>query len=100
LAIVEDNIANTDFSVEDLSTALGMHRAHLYRKLLGITGKSPVEFIRLIRLKRAKQYLEKSQMYISEIAYAVGFNSPKLFAKYFKDEFDMSPRDYQKNHSS
>lgn len=100
LAIVEDNISNTEFSVEDLSTSLGMHRAHLYRKLSGITGKTPVEFIRLIRLKRARQYLEKSQMYISEIAYAVGFNSPKLFAKYFKEEFGMSPRDYQNSHST
>lgn len=100
LAIVEDNIANSDFSVEDLSSALGIHRAHLYRKLSGITGKTPIEFIRLIRLKRAKQYLNQSQMYISEIAYAVGFNSPKLFTKYFKEEFGMSPRDYQCAHSS
>lgn len=99
LSIVEENMSNTDFSVEDLSAALSIHRAHLYRKLSGITGKTPIEFIRLIRLKRAKQYLEKSQMYISEIAYAVGFNSPKLFAKYFKEEFGMSPRDYQNSHN-
>lgn len=94
--IVEENIANPDFSVEDLSNKLGIHRAHLYRKLCGITGTPPIEFIRLIRLKRACQYLKKSQMYVSEIAYAVGFNSPKLFSKYFKQEFNMNPKDYIK----
>lgn len=95
LAAVEERIADASFSVEDLSDALGMHRANLYRKLHSLTGKSPIEFIRVIKLRRACQYLEKSQMYISEIAYAVGFNSPKLFAKYFKDEYGMSPREYK-----
>lgn len=95
LAAVEDNIADTSFSVEDLSDALGMHRTNLYRKIHSLTGKSPIEFIRIIRLRRACQYLEKSQKYVSEIAYAVGFNSPKLFARYFKDEYGMSPREYR-----
>ena len=99
LKAVEGNIGNPDFSVEDLSAALNMHRSHLYRKLLGITGKTPIEFIRLVRLKRAKQYLAQSQMYIAEIAYQVGFNSPKLFAKYFKDEFGETPSQY-KDHFS
>lgn len=94
ISIVEENISDPDFSVESLSDLLGIHRTHLYRKLSSITGKTPIEFIRLIRLKRAKQYLEQSQMYISEIAYAVGFNSPKLFSKYFKMEFNISPKDY------
>lgn len=94
IRIVEENMADPEFSVEMLSNLLGIHRTNLYKKLSGITGKSPVEFIRFIRLKRAIQYLGKSQMYISEIAYKVGFNTPKLFTKYFKEEFNMSPRDY------
>ena len=92
--IVEENINDADFSVENLSVALGLSRGHLYKKLIAITGKGPTEFIRTIRLKRGRQMLEKSQMQISEISYEVGFNSPKRFAKYFKDEFGLSPSEY------
>jgi DNA-binding response OmpR family regulator len=91
---VEENIGDTDFSVETLSIILGLSRGHLYKKLIAITGKGPTEFIRTIRLKRGRQLLEKSQMQISEIAYEVGFNSPKRFAKYFRDEFGLSPSEY------
>ncbi len=91
---VEENIGDADFSVETLSIALGLSRGHLYKKLIAITGKGPTEFIRTIRLKRGRQLLEKSQMQISEIAYEVGFNSPKRFAKYFREEFGLSPSEY------
>ncbi|MDE6497735.1 MAG: response regulator [Muribaculaceae bacterium] len=94
IKVVEENMSNPDFSVEMLSTHLGMHRTHLYKKLSCITGKTPIEFIRLIRLKRAAQYLAQSQMYISEIAYKVGFNNPRLLSKYFKEEYNMTPREY------
>lgn len=94
IKFVEDKISDADFSVEDLSRELGMSRVHLYKKLLALTGKAPLEFIRTIRLQRAAQLLEKSQLTISEIAYKVGFNSPKYFAKYFKDEFGMLPSAY------
>ena len=94
IKFVEDKISDADFSVEDLSRELGMSRVHLYKKLLSLTGKAPLEFIRTIRLQRAAQLLEKSQLTISEVAYKVGFNSPKYFAKYFKDEFGMLPSAY------
>ena len=97
IKLVEDNMENPDFSVQLLSAELGMHRSNCYHKILSITGKTPVEFIRLIRLKRAIQLLEKSQLYISEVATKVGFNSPRLFAKYFKEEFGVSPREYLKS---
>ena len=86
---VEDNIARSDLSVEELSKELGMSRVHLYKKLLAITGKTPIEFIRIIRLKRAAQLLRGSQQNISEIAYQVGFNNPKYFSRYFKEEFGI-----------
>ncbi len=92
---VEENIARSDLSVEELSQELGMSRVHLYKKLSQITGKSPIEFIRVIRLKRAAQLLRESQLNVSEIAYRVGFNNPKYFSKYFKDEFGMLPSTYQ-----
>ena len=94
IKFVEEKISDADFSVEDLSRELGMSRVHLYKKLLSLTGKAPLEFIRTIRLQRAAQLLEKSQLTISEVAYKVGFNSPKYFAKYFKDEFGMLPSAY------
>lgn len=94
IATVEKNISNPDFSVEELSRELAMSRVHLYKKLLSLTGKSPIEFIRVIRLKRAAQLLEKSQLSISEIAYEVGFNNPKYFTKYFKSEFGVLPSQY------
>ena len=89
-------MGDPEFSVEKLSTLVGMHRTHLYKKLLSITGKTPLEFIRTIRLKRAAQYLLQSQMYVSEIAYQVGFNSPKIFSRHFKEAFGMTPREYQR----
>lgn len=92
---VEANIARCDLSVEELSRGLGMSRVHLYKKLLQITGKTPIEFIRVIRLKRAAQMLRESQQNVSEIAYQLGFNNPKYFSKYFKDEFGVLPSVYQ-----
>jgi signal transduction histidine kinase/ligand-binding sensor domain-containing protein/DNA-binding response OmpR family regulator len=94
IKIVEEYISDAEFSVETLSMALGLSRGHLYKKLIAITGKGPTEFIRTIRLKRGRQLLEKSQMQIAEIAYEVGFNSPKRFAKYFREEFGLSPSEY------
>lgn len=92
--IVEEHIGDPDFTVEELGSAVGLSRSHLYKKLMSITGKGPAEFIRAIRLKRGMQLLEKSQMQIAEIAYTVGFNSPKRFSINFKSEFGISPSDY------
>ena len=95
LETVKKNLQNADFSVEDLSRELFISRVALYKKLLSLTGKSPIEFIRVMRLKRAAQLLEKSQMNIAEIAYEAGFNNPKIFTRYFKEEFHMTPSQYQ-----
>jgi signal transduction histidine kinase/ligand-binding sensor domain-containing protein/AraC-like DNA-binding protein len=96
IQIVEDNISDLQFSVEILGEDLGLSRGHLYKKLIIITGKGPAEFIRTIRLKRGRQLLEKSQLQISQIAHQVGFNSPKRFSKYFREEFGLSPSEYLK----
>ena len=92
---VEDNMSRTELSVEELSRELGMSRVHLYKKLLQITGKTPIEFIRVIRLKLAAQLLRESQLHVSEVAFEVGFNNPKYFSRYFKDEFGVLPSVYQ-----
>jgi signal transduction histidine kinase/ligand-binding sensor domain-containing protein/DNA-binding response OmpR family regulator len=97
LEIVEKHMDEPEFSVEDFSREMFMNRVTLYRKILSITGKTPIEFIRSIRLKRAAQLLEKSGMSIAEIAYEVGFNNPKVFSKSFKEEFHVSPSQYITN---
>ena len=77
---VEANIGRCDLSVEELSRGLGMSRVHLYKKLLQITGKTPIEFIRVIRLKRAAQMLRESQQNVSEIAYQWALTTPSISA--------------------
>lgn len=94
IKVVEERISESEFSVEDLGGAVGLSRSHLYKKLMCITGKGPSEFIRTVRLKRGRQLLEKSQLQIAEIAYTVGFNSPKRFTINFKNEFGISPSEY------
>ncbi len=92
---VDDNMNRPDLSVEELAAELGMSRVHLYKRLKQITGKTPIEFIRVLRLKRAAQLLRESQLNISEIAYRCGFNNPKYFSRYFKEEFGVLPSVYQ-----
>ncbi|WP_342383137.1 ATP-binding protein [Bacteroides ovatus] len=94
LECVERNMDNTEYSVEELSVDLAMTRATLYRKLQGITGQTPKDFIRSIRLKRAAQLLRDTDLSISEIADHVGFSTPRYFAKLFKDTFGVLPSQY------
>jgi DNA-binding response OmpR family regulator len=94
---IEDNIAEESLNVEDLSQHIGMSRGNLYRKLKALTGKSPVEFIRHIRLKRAAQLLKQHKMYINEVSYMVGFQNVTYFRKCFKEEFGYTPTGFAKN---
>ena len=94
---VEENMENPQFSVEELSSIVGMSRSNLYNKLMSITGKAPSEFIRILRLKKSVKYLKGTQMTIAEVAYKVGFNSPKIFTHYFKEEYKMTPTEYRKS---
>lgn len=95
--LIEKNIDNADFSVEELSSELFVSRVTLYKRALALTGKSPVDLIRSIRLKRAAQLLESSQLTISQISYKVGFKSQKYFVRCFKAEFNCLPSAYVSN---
>ena len=99
IQIVEENIADSEFSVEELASRLNISRSYFYKKLTKITGKKPIEFIRTIRMKRACQLLEESQLQVSEIAYMLGYNSPRIFSRHFKDEFGVSPSEYLRRQS-
>lgn len=94
LAFVEENLQNANLSVAELSKHLCISRVSLYKKMLLLTGKTPVDFIRSIRLRKAAQMLEKSQLSIAEISYEVGFNTPHYFTKSFKAEFGVLPSAY------
>jgi signal transduction histidine kinase/ligand-binding sensor domain-containing protein/DNA-binding response OmpR family regulator len=96
VALVEANLSSSEFLVEDLCREMGMSRVYFYKKILSLTDKTPSEFIRFIRLKRAADLLEKSQLFVNEVAFQVGFNDPKYFRKYFKDEYGVSPNEYKK----
>ena len=97
LGCIESNIDNSEYNVEALSADMGMSRMNLYRKLQAITGQTPTEFIRTIRLKRAAQLLEGSQLTIAEVADRVGFNSSSYFTKCFKEQFGVLPTQYQED---
>lgn len=94
VSLVEENLANADFSVEDLAARMNISRGYLYRKISRITRKTPIEFIRIIRMQRAQQLLAESQLQVAEVAYKLGYNSPKTFTKHFKMVFGTSPSDY------
>ena len=81
--------------MEDLAADMSMNRVTLYKRMMKVTGRAPLEFIRLIRLKRAAQLLKESQRTVAEIAYEVGFNNPKYFSRYFRDEFGMLPTHFR-----
>jgi signal transduction histidine kinase/ligand-binding sensor domain-containing protein/DNA-binding response OmpR family regulator len=91
---IELNITKINFSVEELSKQLNLSRVSLYKKLLTLTGKTPVDCIRTVRLKRAVQLLQKSQLSIANVAYEVGFNNPTYFTKVFKEEYGVLPSEY------
>lgn len=92
---VEENLSRPDLSVEEMARHLGMSRAHFYKRLMTACDKTPVEFIRLIRLKHAAELLKDPRYNVSEVAYQVGFNSPKYFSRYFADVYGVLPSVYQ-----
>ncbi|WP_297336352.1 two-component regulator propeller domain-containing protein [Algoriphagus sp.] len=97
VAFVENHLEDPGLTVEYMSKELGMSRVLLYKKLQSITGKSPIEFIRLIRLQRACDLLNKGGYSVGEVAYMVGYNNAKYFTKHFKLEFGLNPSEYLQN---
>ncbi len=94
--LVEKELGNSDLSVEDLGGQLGMSRVQLYRKIKALTNYTPIELLRIIRLKKAASLLASTDKSISEITYEVGFTSPSYFTKCYKEYFGESPSDFLK----
>ena len=91
---VQEQMSDSDFNVETLASQMGVSRAQLYRKVKAMTGRTPVDIIRLSRLNRSKVLLAKEGTSVSEVAYAVGFSSPSYFTKCFKDEYGQLPGEF------
>ena len=94
-AVVVDNLANPEYTIEDFASAMALSRYQLHRKLKALLSISSTEFIRTIRLNYAIGLLQKKAGTISEIAYDSGFNNPTYFSKTFKQKFGVSPSEYQ-----
>lgn len=88
---LNEHLADSEFSVGDLCSQLGMSRTSVYNKIRSITGQSVNEFIRIVRLNKSKELLSSNLYNVSEVAYMVGFSDPKYFSTCFKKQFGVSP---------
>ena len=94
-AVVEEKMNRSDFQIADLAEGMNMSQVQVYRKLKALTGRTPSQFVRSVRLQKAKELLLNSELSISEIAYDVGFADPSYFTRTFQKEFGTSPRDFR-----
>ena len=99
-SLIENNLGNSELSVEELGEQMGLSRVQLYRKIKALTNYSPVELLRITRLKKASALLSTTDKTISEITYEVGFTSPSYFTKCYKEYFGESPSDFLKRKNS
>jgi signal transduction histidine kinase/ligand-binding sensor domain-containing protein/DNA-binding response OmpR family regulator len=91
---IDEKLNNPELSVEELSKHVGMSRGTLYNKLLELTGLTPIEYIRSVKLDRAATFLEKSDCTIAQVAYMTGFGTPSYFARLFKSQYNILPSEY------
>ncbi len=98
LQIINGHISDAGFNVEEFAKSLTVSRSLLYKKLVSLTGDSPLELIKRIRLNKAAKLIEHSSGNITEISFESGFNNPSYFAECFKNQFGISPTQYHKNY--
>ena len=94
--ILDENLNESSFSIDEFCKLTGMSRMQLHRKLKSLTGLSTSEFIRSQRLKLAAELLKQSDINISQVGYSVGFNNHAYFSKCFKQQYNCSPTEYVK----
>jgi signal transduction histidine kinase/ligand-binding sensor domain-containing protein/CheY-like chemotaxis protein/AraC-like DNA-binding protein len=96
IAIVEEKMTDPGFNLEAVAESMKMSRSTFYKKFKSLTGLTTVEFVRDMRLQRARQYLDAGNTNIGEVAYLSGFSSPKYFSTCFREKYQVSPSDYIK----
>lgn len=92
--LVEDHISDSGLNVNSLSSLSGIGSKQIYRKLKLLTGMSPVEYIKSVRMKKAAMLLKQKKFSIAEVMYMVGYSNPSYFSKCFQAAFGKTPRQY------
>ncbi len=92
--VIENNLENSDFSINDLATEMGISSSGLFSKIKKISGVTPNKLIQSMRLKKAAELLSEGKYRVNEICYIVGFNNPSYFSKCFQKQFGKLPKDY------
>ena len=95
MLFIEQHISDSNLKIEDMAETVNMGRTVFYKKMTELVGMSPSDFLRSVRMQRARQLIAKSRMTFSEIAYNVGFTDPKYFSKCFKKDTGMTPSEYR-----
>lgn len=98
IKVVEESISDSEFDIKTFASNMAVSPSTMLRKMKAITGESSDKFIRTLRLKRAAQLLQSSQLLVTEICYEVGFSSQKHFSSTFKKQFNLSPTEYKKQY--
>jgi AraC-like DNA-binding protein len=94
-AIVENNLSNDNFSVEDICREIGISRVQLYRKVKALIGYNINDYILTVRLQKAKFLLADMELSISDVAFQVGFSTQAYFSTVFKSKFAITPSEYR-----
>ena len=92
--IMEQQIGNAEFTIDEFASMMGLGRTVFYRKTHGVTGYAPNEYIRIVRMKKAAELLRENRHKVAEVSYQVGINDPFYFSKCFKRQFGVSPSAY------
>jgi signal transduction histidine kinase/ligand-binding sensor domain-containing protein/DNA-binding response OmpR family regulator len=95
MQLIEENMSNSDFRIEEIAESVGISRSVFFKKIKGLTGLAPVEFIRDIRIRRAGQLLATGQLSIKETAYRIGMSDIGYFRKCFRQRFGINPSEYR-----
>ena len=96
LGLIEDKLSDPEFNVEKLARAYGVSRVYLGKKIKALTGESPIQFQRTVRLKHAAVLLKQQTLSVSEVAWEIGYNDINTFRQWFKEYFGMTPSEYRK----
>lgn len=92
--VMDQQIGNAQFTIDEFASMMGLGRTVFYRKVRGVTGYSPNEYIRIIRMKKAAELLLENRYTVAEVSYKVGINDPFYFSKCFKQQFGVAPSVY------
>lgn len=99
LEFIDGHISDQDLKIDDLARAMAVSRTVLYGKVKTLSGMSPVDFVRHVRMVKAENMVAQTGMTLAEIAYAVGFTDPKYFSRTFKQKTGMTPSEYRRRHA-